>query len=331
VITIKEEFLGSDKTRRAIQLGGSDAVLMWLALKTFCATNLTDGFVSSEDVDLLPVAPKNRRRAMSALVECGRLNADGTRGHGLLDVVPNGFQLHDYLDHAQSRVEELHRKDLARKRQKDHRDKKRQRDMASVTPDPVTRDMVRDDSCDNRVDNGPHARARARPQPNPTQPNPAGGDLSPTGPKPTNLDEAILVPLTQRAQALKAEPYSAEWIQPQRWPETLEVVGRLHELAGLAPPKLGSYQADSAVRSAVELFAAGVTVEEILAALPQVVASDWWRQKRRDFGAVTPTVIRRAAPTSGPVVDPEEAEREKRRAYARKRNEELDRRAREAS
>ncbi len=179
--------------------------------------------------------------------------------------------------------------------------------------DEVTKRDARVTNCDDQSQNEAKRSTADQPrhstQSNAVQSNAGAGD-PPSPPKPTNLDEAIRIPLTERAQALKLNPYSAEWIQPQRWPETLRVVGRLHELAGLAPPKLGSYQADSAVRGAVELFAAGVTVEEILAALPQVVSSDWWRQKRRDFGAVTLTVIRRATPQRATDPDPDLAKRQ---------------------
>lgn len=116
MITIKEEFLTCDKLRRAIKLGGYEVVLMWLAMKGYAAQHPTDGFVPDEDIDELPGAPKNPRKSLKALVECGRLERDGGRGAGLVDPENHGWQLHDYLDHARSAAEEEERKRKAREK-----------------------------------------------------------------------------------------------------------------------------------------------------------------------------------------------------------------------
>jgi len=96
MIEIKEEFATCDKAKRALRKGGGDAICLWLAMKAYAATNLTDGFVAEEEMDRLPLAPKNVRKALQALVECGRiLDSTGARGAGLVDAVPHGWQLHD--------------------------------------------------------------------------------------------------------------------------------------------------------------------------------------------------------------------------------------------
>jgi hypothetical protein len=51
MITVKEEFLRSDKVRRAVKSVGPAAVLVWLALKAYASEHLTDGFIPDEDVD----------------------------------------------------------------------------------------------------------------------------------------------------------------------------------------------------------------------------------------------------------------------------------------
>jgi hypothetical protein len=134
VITIKEEFLTSDKVRRAVDLAGSDAVVMWLALKLYVAENLTDGFIPEEEIPKLKGAPRRRRnRALQSLVDCGRKLSNGTRSSGLVDRTEHGWMLHDYLDHAQSATElkEKRRRDRARKRRE--RDRKRNDSAATVT------------------------------------------------------------------------------------------------------------------------------------------------------------------------------------------------------
>lgn len=152
----------------------------------------------------------------------------------------------------------------------------------------------------------------------------AGGDPPPTERRPANRSEAERIPIRQRAQLVIDNPHDGDWLDPHKWPEVILVVSKLHEAAGLPPPKLGRYAGDSAVRRAIELFASGVTVEEILHAIPHLVAQDWWTQKPRDFGAITPSVLRRATPAARKT-KPDDAEA--RRRAARERQAELDARA----
>lgn len=99
MITVKEEFPGSVKTQRAIELGGYEAIFLWLCLKGYVAAGNTGGFIPGEAVPLLPGVPKRWERCMEALVGCGKLREDGTRGDGLVERVPHGWRLHDYEDH----------------------------------------------------------------------------------------------------------------------------------------------------------------------------------------------------------------------------------------
>lgn len=95
VIQIKEEFVGCKKWHRAIELGGAEAIQMWLAMKRYAAEHLTDGFVADSDIDTLPGAPRRPRRKLKALVDCGVTNRDGSRGPGLLSATESGWQLLD--------------------------------------------------------------------------------------------------------------------------------------------------------------------------------------------------------------------------------------------
>lgn len=122
MITIKEEWLLHEKTQRAIAKGGHEVVTLWLAIKRYCACNLTDGFVPDEDIECLPGAPAKARKALKALVECGSLGRDGIRGSGLVDPAPGGWQLHDYDDHSKSR-EEI---ELAREKARVKKERQRQ-------------------------------------------------------------------------------------------------------------------------------------------------------------------------------------------------------------
>lgn len=177
MITVKEEFLRCDKTRRALQLGGAEAVLVWLALKGYCSENLTDGFIPYEDVDALVdnlVDSTKRESALAALVDCGRMRPDGSRGPGLLERGEFGWQLHDYLDHCDPADIQAARRRRATQRQQ------RWRRNRNVTP-PVDGDV--DAPVDDPVT--PRARVAARgrtrscardPQPSPAQPSQAMED-----------------------------------------------------------------------------------------------------------------------------------------------------------
>lgn len=114
MICIKEEFVGGEKYRRAMKLGRADAIVLWLALKCYASEHpSSEGFVPDEDIDTLKGAPRGVRKALQALVDCGRLLPDGTRSSGLIDMAKGGWQLHDYLDHSATPEElELDRKSV---------------------------------------------------------------------------------------------------------------------------------------------------------------------------------------------------------------------------
>ncbi|HEX4334733.1 MAG TPA: hypothetical protein VH062_02400 [Polyangiaceae bacterium] len=124
MITVKEEFLTCAKIRRAIELGGHEMTTLWLCLKRYAAMNPTDGFIPDEDVEgccLGLVA--NPRKKVEALVLCGGWR-NGTRGAGLVEKVLNGWQLHDYEDHANSQTDEDLRKEKARLKKREQRQRK---------------------------------------------------------------------------------------------------------------------------------------------------------------------------------------------------------------
>ena len=132
MILIKEEMIGGEKWRRAIELGGSDAIVLWLALKCYCSQHPdTEGFVPGEVLDGLPGAPRKGKRALEALLACGRLLPHGERGPGLVETAQHGWKLHDYLDHAPAPEEIELRREKARLRKQSYRESKRA-ELASV-------------------------------------------------------------------------------------------------------------------------------------------------------------------------------------------------------
>lgn len=195
MILIKEEFVGGEKWRRAVKLGGSDAIALWVAMKCYCSLHPdTEGFVPDEELDALPGAPRGaRRRALQALIKCGRLLLAGERGTGLVEVAPGGWRLHDYLDHSAAPEEIELRREKARIKKQTYREHKRI-ELAAVRR--FAGELAAGDSPgghpgDNGGDNGgtvvgdvlagapPHESARA---PAPTR---ASAHPSPALPNPT--------------------------------------------------------------------------------------------------------------------------------------------------
>jgi hypothetical protein len=212
MILVKEEFIGGEKWRRAVKLGGSDAIVLWVAIKCYCSQHPdTEGFVPGEELEALPGAPRGaRRKALQALLECGRLLPGGDRGPGLLEPAEGGWILHDYLEHSASPEEIELRRARARLRKQDYRERTR-RELAAVlrltadlgtpalAPPPLEAgDTVghvphvpwdtsgdtggtvpRDDlagACPREGERVP-APTRASAHPNPTQPNPTQKSL----------------------------------------------------------------------------------------------------------------------------------------------------------
>lgn len=141
-------FLGHHKVRRAVR-SGWEALGMWTALRTYVAKFLTDGFIPDEEIDLLQDAPKNPRKWLKVLVECGAPTPEGGRGSGLVDRVPGGWLLHDYLDHALPAEEIKRRRKAAAERQKRWRNGPRD---ASQESD-VTHNETHNETRTQRVSN----------------------------------------------------------------------------------------------------------------------------------------------------------------------------------
>ena len=174
MFTVKDEFLGSAKTKLARKLGGSDAIVMWLALKTYCAVNLTDGFIPDEAIRDLEGAPRNKQKSLTALSLCGPKLPEGGRKAGLVERLEHGWKLHDYLDHEASAEQIKRKRALKAARQKRWRDAHRV--DAVDTERQFTQPSTRGASTEpHDVDAGDASLARART--NPTQPNPRRRDL----------------------------------------------------------------------------------------------------------------------------------------------------------
>lgn len=122
---------------------------------------------------------------------------------------------------------------------------------------------------------------------------------------PTSLDEAREMPLFERAQLVQQRPDQAQWLQPEQWAEVRLAIVAFRSATNQPRLAVGSYAADSGVRRLVELYASGMTPDEVCNAIPQIVASPWWTRdgSSRGLSSLTLEVLRRelAVPRVGAV------------------------------
>ena len=197
LITVKEEFLSSVKVKAAVRIGGWEAIALWLALKGYVSAGNTGGFIPAESVPDLPGVPDNWRKAMDGLIGCGKVQADGTRGPGLVHGVAHGYVLHDYEDHGTPQEQEAARREKAREKKRKYRESiSRTQNVSPACPpqcppvcppendsdvpveyEPCPPDMS--DACpeDSRAQAGalPREHGRTR-DPSPAQPSPKEED-----------------------------------------------------------------------------------------------------------------------------------------------------------
>lgn len=107
-IELDDGILDHPKFIRARKLGGSEAIDLWLGLRSYCAKLLTDGFVPADMLDEVR-GPKDQKKRTAAL--------QALREVRLLDEATGGVQLHNYTKHSKSRAQVLALRDAARARQ----------------------------------------------------------------------------------------------------------------------------------------------------------------------------------------------------------------------
>lgn len=106
-------------------------------------------------------------------------------------------------------------------------------------------------------------------EPAPTQPRVAQAAEPPVSRievNPRSHAAVLALPIEERARWLEANKDQADWAQPQSWPEVVEAIQAFYESAGRATPRLRHYKQDYAVQAMVSHYAAGETLETVVAA-----------------------------------------------------------------
>jgi hypothetical protein len=104
---LDDRILEHPKFIRAIRIGGSEALHLWLGLRAWCAQALSDGHVPEDMIEEVRGPRKGRERSLEALVEVG-----------LVERTEVGWKLHDYSDWADSREDVLAARKKSAERQK---------------------------------------------------------------------------------------------------------------------------------------------------------------------------------------------------------------------
>lgn len=129
------------------------------------------------------------------------------------------------------------------------------------------------------------------PVPNTEQPVTSGSRA-----KPTSLAAALELPIVERAQLVERNLDDRAWIQliePHKWPEAKQVAESLAAAEGREHRALGQHHRDAGTRAVIGLLA-DVPVDEVLAALPRVVADEWWQRSRPGLCGLTVNQVRKA-------------------------------------
>jgi hypothetical protein len=266
-IELDDQILNHPKFIRAVKIGGSETIHLWLGMRAYCSQNLTDGFIPSDMLDEVrgPKSEKARRSAMAALVEVN-----------LVEIRDNGVALHDYLDWASSRDEVTQWRAKARERKAKSRTVSRQ-------------ESQRDGQCDTPETPGGVTDTRSvAPAPAYTLGAPSPSP-SPSASPTDQRDQPVAKDLT--GIRVSAEQQQ----QPTKIPCPPDLCLLDAQIANLEMAGIPRWAVDQMTRDMVGKFIADTgnprTLEAWLMSLSRAVSGDWnsgRRPKKPDPNALPP-------------------------------------------
>ncbi len=111
---------------------------------------------------------------------------------------------------------------------------------------------------------------------------------------PTNLTQALEIPIADRARLVLENPGNGMWSLPGSWPELCAVAEAFCSALGLETTPLGHTQRDRGVWAILELFRDGFTQAQLVGAAKAAKADPWFAAdpRRRRLSALSPEVIR---------------------------------------
>jgi hypothetical protein len=281
-------------------------------MRSYVALNLTDGFVPDEELEELPGGPKNPRKWLKVLVECGKPLEGGGRGAGLVDEANGGWRLHDYLDHALPAEEVTRRKRESAARQRAWRDAKQTR---TVTHN-ETRNDTHDATHTKPVANVSRARVlpshpipsydldltgeredlRASVEPKPERKPEPQSKTSPVSSNMCGMDELKrrlreepTEDIERKSSQFLNDPYASTFDYPRLWPETQAMAACFADAYGAPHRRLGDLPRDKGLATLLSILSAGITCQEYFRAVTLSIDDEWF-SKLKSPGLTTLTL-----------------------------------------
>jgi hypothetical protein len=118
---------------------------------------------------------------------------------------------------------------------------------------------------------------------------------APAAASPGNLEQALGIPLAERSAMVLDDPFRAEFLRPEAWPEVAEVVSEFVVCTG-QNRRLARYSHDPGLKALVVLFAAGYSAPDVCRAVQVVTNERWWTKDgaKRGLASLSPEVVARA-------------------------------------
>ena len=292
----------------------------------------TGGFVPEK---LLPaIAPGVSKRKLGTLSkELVEANAAGTKVHGLWEPKAGGFQIHDW-DQYRPPPEKLSPSEAARIAGKKSAEVRRRKNGTAQPNKPnvkqafggrsagpfVEPETKRPSSNEDRTSRTPEPE----PEPEPEDPKAAGSDPRPPGQseppsppvqrRPRNREQALEIPVIERAQLLLDNPELVNWTEPHHWPEVQRLGSAIAEATGWRVPRWTRPDAKVVTRM-IELLAE-FSLEELGVFVRAIPDDPLFKDPERslDFTSLTDGIVRRALDRAGKSSTAEEAEEQRRKA-----------------
>lgn len=232
----------------------ANGVRLWIFSLCWCNEHETDGVIPSTTLRLL----KGTKRSAEELVSAG-----------LWEATEKGWEIHDFLQFQPSRAQKNEQRAKTADRVKRFRN--------AVTPPNKSARVTPEKRSSNDA-----------PVPGPTRPVPIEMNRSGGEGRPRNLEEALMVPIAERAQLLIDTPQIGTWLQPHRWPEVTDLAQSFS--AGLKWHAPRFTKPSKAVERMVELLAT-YSRQELAQAVAAAPRDDWLTEGTKGLTALTVDVV----------------------------------------
>lgn len=288
--------LGFPRNRKVSRLSDS-AFRLWVSAIDHSREQRTDGAIEKSDLAIIPRGAGANGWKPSVVREL----VDA----GLWRPTDSGWEIHEFLTWQDSKEHVDRAREQARDRMTRVRSKNSSSSSREVRAnfDQTSREVAPTYSDSNSNSDSDSSDPDFETRASGVQPVALVAEQPKPRKLPSNLTDALLLPIAQRAEFVEQNKHLAEWVQPEAWPEVKAIAAALHAAnRGVGAPKVGKFGNDSGVKRVIELYAAGFSQAELEQVCERVVKDPWWTAdggKPRSLGALTVEVARRATAAPG--------------------------------